>query len=200
MIAPHPSQLLAFVQRAKIIRTRDLKALGIPRMTVSRLCEQGQLERLARGVYGLPKAPISPHHTLAIAACAVPKGIVCLLSALRYYDIGTQIPSVIWLSIPRSSAMPVCDYPPLHCVRVSEPAYSDGRTTHLIDGVSVAMTTPAKTVADCFKFRRHIGLDVAIEALRETLKVRLATFDTIWTHAERCRVGRIIRPYLEAMA
>jgi predicted transcriptional regulator of viral defense system len=135
-----------------------------------------------------------------MAAMAVPKGVICLLSALRYYDLGSQVPAEVWMALPRTMAIPRLDHPPIRFLRVSGDAFTKGRVTHRIDGVPVIMTTPAKTVADCFKFRSQIGMEVAVEALREVLSKRKATIDEIWIQAGHCRVARVIRPYLEAVA
>jgi predicted transcriptional regulator of viral defense system len=181
------------------VRSRDLEELDIPRVYLRRLVEQGTFVQETRGVYRATDAEITEHHSLAIASVAVAKGVVCLLSALRYYEIGTQVPHEIWLALPRSCAIPHRDYPPMRFVRLSGSAFSWGRTIHRIEGRSVTMTTPAKTVADCFKFRNQIGIDVAMEALRETLRAKKATVDELWKAANQCRVARIMKPYLEAM-
>lgn len=196
----HAQRLLRLVESRGIIRTQDADRAGIPRIYLRRLRADGRLVQEARGVYRAADGPVSGFHGYAVAASAVSKGVICLLSALRYHDIGTQIPGEVWLALPRRSAIPRIVYPPLRIVRVSGAAYSEGRMEVMIDQRPVVMTTPAKTVADCFKFRSTIGLDVAIEALRETIRGKKATIDEIWASSGHCRVARVIRPYLEALA
>jgi predicted transcriptional regulator of viral defense system len=192
-------RLLAFARQKGSFHTRDLSSLGIARVYLRRLCDLGFLVKHGRGVYEPANATISEHHSLALAAVAVPRGVICLLSALRFYGLGTQAPHQVWMAIARESAIPRLNYPPMRFLRVSGAAFDEGRIIQNIDGVSVCMTTPAKTVADCFKFRGQIGKDVAIEALREVLSKRLATVDEIWIQAGHCRVAKVIRPYLEAI-
>lgn len=145
--------------------------------------------------------PSSPSElgTLILAAVRVPHGVVCLLSALRFHGLTTQNPFEIWLAIDRKARMPRETELPLHIVRVSGEALTAGAEKHEIDGVRVQVWAPAKTVADCFKYRRKIGLDLAIEALRKYLRSPGRSMDDLWTHAEICRVQNVMRPYLEAM-
>jgi predicted transcriptional regulator of viral defense system len=158
------------------------------------------LERVGRGLYGLPGRKISALGSLAEVARKVPKGVVCLLSALRFYNLTSQAPFEIWLAIENKAVKPKLDYPPLRIVRFSGAALTEGVEEHIVDGVTVRVTSVPKTVADCFKFRNIIGLDVALEALREAWKEKRMTSDEIWYYAKICRVANVMRPYLESLA
>ena len=129
----------------------------------------------------------------------VPKGVICLLSALRFHDLTTQAPHEIWIAIDRKTRLPVNKALPIRFVRFSGPALIEGVESHIIDGIPVAIYQPAKTVADCFKYRNKIGLDVALEALKDCLRNRRCQADTLWRFAKICRVSNVMRPYLEAM-
>lgn len=182
-----------------LIRPSDLIPLGIPRVSLTRAVRRGQLERVGRGLYGLPGRKVSAHGSLAEVARKVPKGVVCLLSALRFHNITTQAPFEVWLAIENQAAKPKLDYPPLRIVRFSGAALTEGVGEHVVDGVTVRVTSAAKTVADCFKYRNKIGLDVALEALREAWHAKLMTSDEIWYYAKICRVANVMRPYLESL-
>jgi len=191
-------QILEIVAKAGVLRPRDLDAHGIPRIYLSRLCERGLLDRVGRGLYVLPDADVSEHHTLAEAGKRVPHGVVCLLSALRFHGLTTQSPSEVWLAIGNKAWRPQVDYPPLRFVRFSERTLEAGVEEHSIEGVLVRIYNPAKTVADCFKYRNKIGLDVALEALRDCRRQRRCTNDELWHYAKICRVANVMRPYMEA--
>ena len=193
-------QILEIVAKAGVLRPRDLDAHGIPRIYLSRLCERGLLDRVGRGLYVLPDADVSEHHTLAEAGKRVPHGVVCLLSALRFHGRTTQSPSEVWLAIGNKAWRPQVDYPPLRFVRFSERTLEAGVEEHSIEGVLVRIYNPAKTVADCFKYRNKIGLDVALEALRDCRRQRRCTNDELWHYAKICRVANVMRPYMEATA
>jgi len=193
-------QILEIVAEAGVLRPRDLDAHGIPRIYLSRLCERGLLDRVGRGLYVLPDADVSEHHTLAEAGKRVPHGVVCLLSALRFHGLTTQSPSEVWLAIANKAWRPQVDYPPLRFVRFSERTLEAGVEEHSIEGVLVRIYNPAKTVADCFKYRNKIGLDVALEALRDCRRQRRCTNDELWHYAKICRVANVMRPYMEATA
>jgi predicted transcriptional regulator of viral defense system len=177
----------------------ELAERGIHRQILTRLVAQGQIERVARGVYRLPEQPITENHALALAAAAVPQGVICLLSALRYHEIGTQNPFEVWMAIHRRAWRPTPAYPRLRIFRHTGEALSAGIETHLIEGWPVKIYGPAKTVADCFKYRNKIGLDVALEALREGWRLRRFTMDELDRFAKVCRVQRVMLPYLEAL-
>jgi predicted transcriptional regulator of viral defense system len=183
----------------RILRV-DLAPMGIPRVSLTRAVRLGQLERVGRGLYGLPGREVSAHGSLAEVARRVPKGVVCLLSALRFHDLTTQAPFQVWLAIENKAIAPKLDYPPLRIVRFSGAAFTEGIEEHVVDGVTVRVTGVAKTVADCFKYRNKIGLDVALEALREAWHEKRMTSDDIWHYAKVCRVANVMRPYLESLA
>jgi predicted transcriptional regulator of viral defense system len=196
----HTRRILEMVEQAGVLRPRDLDAHGIPRIYLSRLCERGILQRVGRGLYVLSNADVSEHHTLAEAGKRVPHGVVCLLSALRFHGLTTQAPFEVWLAIGSKVWRPQVDYPRLRFVRFSARALEAGVEEHSIEGVIVRVYNPAKTVADCFKYRNKIGLDVALEALRDCRRQRICTNDKLWHYAKICRVANIMRPYMEATA
>lgn len=192
-------RLLELVQSQGLIRPRDLAPLGIPRVALTRAVRRGQLERIGRGLYGLPGRSVSAHGALAEVARKVPKGVVCLLSALRFHGLTTQAPFEVWLAIENKAITPKLDYPPLRIVRFSGAALTEGVEEHVVDGVTVRVTGVAKTVADCFKYRNKIGLDVALEALREAWREKRMTSDDLWCYAKVCRVANVMRPYLDSL-
>ncbi|MBN1137966.1 MAG: type IV toxin-antitoxin system AbiEi family antitoxin domain-containing protein [Anaerolineae bacterium] len=193
-------RILEIVEQEGVLRPRDLDANAIPRIYLSRLCDRGLLQRVGRGLYVLPNADISEHHTLAEACKRVPHGVVCLLSALRFHGLTTQSPSEVWVAIGNKAWRPQVDYPPLRFVRFSARALEAGVEEHSIEGVLIRVYNPAKTVADCFKYRNKIGLDVALEALRDCRRQRRCTNDELWHYAKICRVANVMRPYMEATA
>ena len=192
--------VLALAEQRPLLRARALAALGLPTMALGRLVAAGRLERVARGLYSLPGRPLSEHRSLAEVALRVPQGVVCLLSALRVHGIGTQAPFEVWMAIPHHSPTPRIDQPALRAIRMSGAALSEGVETLQIDGVGVAVFNASKTVADCFKYRNKIGLDVALEALRDGWAQRKLTADALWHYAAIDRVSNVMRPYLESIA
>ncbi|MBW9274798.1 MAG: type IV toxin-antitoxin system AbiEi family antitoxin domain-containing protein [Candidatus Thiodiazotropha sp. (ex. Lucinisca nassula)] len=193
-------KVLELVKTAGVLRPRDLDPYNIPRTYLSRLCAAGKLHRIGRGLYVLPGNDATEHHSLAEACKRVPKGVVCLLSALRFHELTTQAPFEVWLAIGEKAWRPRLEYPPLRIVHFSKAALNAGVDEHQIEGVNVHVYSPAKTVADCFKYRNKIGLDVAIEALRECRRARHCTMDELWHYAAICRVRNVMRPYLESLA
>lgn len=195
--------VMALAHRQGILRARDLEELGLARTYLRRLQDQGLLVAVGRGVYMLSDAHVTEHQTLIEVALRVPDGVICLLSALRFHDIGTQNPSAVWLCIETSKSPPHLDYPQLEVVRQSGEPWRGGVDTHQLqvgEGyVPVRITSPAKTVADCFKFRNRVGQDVALEALRDVLRTRKATVEELWHFARINRVLRSMRPAMEAM-
>lgn len=192
-------RLIDVIQKQGLIRPRDLRKLRIPLDYLDRLHKRGIIERISRGVYAWPGIDLGEHQSLVEAVKQVPKGIICLLSALAYYEIGTQQPHEIWLAIPISAWKPKLDYPQVRIVRFSEEAYSLCVRTQMMNGIKMKIYSPAKTIADCFKYRNKIGIDVAIEALRECWRQKLATMDELWESARVCRMSRVMRPYLESL-
>lgn len=192
-------KVLDFVRKGGILRPQDLQKKGLPSDYLWRLHKQGKLEKVGRGMYAVPGAELSEHQTLVQAALRVPHGVVCLLSALRFHDFTTQSTFEIWMAIDVKARAPKEEIIPLRIVRFSGKALTAGVETHTIEGVNVKVYNPAKTVADCFKYRNKIGLDVAIEALRDCWRKKLATSDELWHYAKVCRVARVMRPYLESI-
>lgn len=192
-------QVLKLARRRPLLRARDLAGHGIPTVMLSRLVAAGKLQRVARGVYSLPQSAISAHRSLAEVAIRVPRGVVCLLSALRVHEIGTQAPFEVWLALPQAMPAPRVKTPALRVVRMSGAALTEGIEQHVVDGVKVPVFNAAKTVADCFKFRNKIGLDVALEALGEAWRARKLTMDELWHYATIDRVHNVMRPYLEGL-
>lgn len=190
------------IARARgIARARDFHAAGVPLNYLKRLCDDGRLMRLGRGLYQIAGFDnFHAGHDLAEAARLIPHGVVCLLSALRLHGLTTQLPQRIWLTVHHKARAPKNSALPLEIVRATGLAFSEGRTSVQIEGVDVPVFDPAKTVADCFKHRRRVGLDIAVEALRDALKERKATRADLWRYAGICRVQPLMRPYLEALA
>jgi predicted transcriptional regulator of viral defense system len=195
----YKQEVLELARRQGLVRPRDLDEEAIPRMYLQRLVAAGRLSKLGRGLYALPDYAPSELATLAEAAKKVPKGIICLLSALRVHGLTTQNPFEVWMMIDREAWRPKLDYPRLRIVRASGKALTEGVVSRQIDGVPVQITSPAKTVADCFRYRNKIGIDVAVEALRECWRERAATLDEVHRYATIDRVANVMRPYMEAL-
>lgn len=193
------AKVLTLAKQGGVIRARDLEPHRIPRAYLTRLCEAGKLQRLGRGLYMLANGSITINHSLAEAAKRVPHGVVCLLSALRFHGVTTQAPFEVWLAIDNKARAPAAKETPLRIVRFSGEALQAGVETHMIDGVPTQIYSLAKTIADCFKYRNKIGLDVAVEALRESWRARKCTMDELWRYATICRVANVMRPYLETL-
>ena len=194
------SRTLKLARRQQGVTARELAEAGIHRQVLTRLVAEGALERVVRGLYRQSDHSPTEHHGLVMASASVPQGVVCLLSALQFHGIGTQLPSEVWLAIDRRARRPALKYPPLRIVRYSGPALTEGVVSHRIEGRTVRVYNVAKTVADCFKYRNKIGLDVALEALREAWRARRFKMDALDRYAAICRVQRVMRPYLEALA
>jgi len=191
--------ILDLARHKGLLRPRDVEACGYSRMALSTLARQGKLTRLCRGLYALPDRPVSEHTTLAELASKHPNALVCLLSALQFHGLTTQSPFEVWVAIANKARAPKMDYPPLRIVRFSGDALTEGVEEHQVEGVTVRVTGVAKTVADCFKYRNKIGLDVALEALREAWNAKRVKMDDLWRCAQVCRVANVMRPYLEAL-
>ena len=199
MPTTRPGKLYPVRRSQGVLRPRDVAAHGISRTAIQRLTKAGALERVGRGLYVPAGARITEQHTLAEAAKRVPGGVVCLLSALSFHRMTTQNPHEVWIAIDVKARKPSADWPPLRVVRFSGRARTFGVESHSVEEVQVRVTSRAKTVADCFKYRNKIGVDVAIEALKEYLGKRGRSIQELEQAADVCRVGRIIRPYLEAL-
>ena len=198
MAAPD-SRVDHLLRSGRPARSRDLVDAGLSRAQISRRVTAGTLVRLARGLYALPGYESGEHGTLVEVALRAPKVVFCLLTALRFHDLTTQSPHEVWIAIGNKDHPPRMAYPRLRTVRFAAASLGAGVEAREVDGTTVRVTGVAKTVADCFKFRSKVGLDVAIEALRETTRGRRATIDDIWRCARIDRVEKVMRPYLEAM-
>ncbi|MGE3163739.1 MAG: type IV toxin-antitoxin system AbiEi family antitoxin domain-containing protein [Planctomycetota bacterium] len=196
---PTIERVLKLAREAGTVTTRQIVAVGVHRQVLTRLVETGQLVRISRGVYALPEHPVTESHGLALVAASVPDGVVCLISALAYHGIGTQLPHEVWIALDRRAHRPTLEYPPLRVVRFTGEALTEGVEEHPIEGRSVRIYCAAKTIADSFKYRNKIGIEVALEALREGWKARAFTMDQIERYAAICRVERVMKPYLEAL-
>jgi predicted transcriptional regulator of viral defense system len=192
-------RLLTLVRRAGVLRPRDLAPHDISRQYLLRLERRGRLQKVGRGLYMASESHLTEHHSLVEASKRVPRGVICLLSALRYHGLTTQAPSEVWMAIDNKAWRPKVDNPRLHIVRFSGESLAAGIEEHIIEKVRVRVYGPAKTVADCFKYRNKIGLDVALESLRDCWRERRATMDEIWKYAKACRVANVMRPYLESL-
>ena len=200
MQSPTEQRVLRLVRRLGIVRPRDLRAHGLPGEALWRLARRGIVEQHSRGVYAHADHEFTEHHSLAEASKRVPQGVICLLSALRAHDLTTQLPHEVWIAIDRKARLPKSGAAKLRVVRFSGKALTEGVERRTIEGVTVPIYNIAKTVADCFKYRNKIGLDVALEALREAWRERRATSQGLWKYAEVCRVANVMRPYLESLA
>ena len=197
---PTPKQaVLRLAKKQGVLRPKDLERLGVARTYLDRLRHDGTLDRVARGTYRLADYPVTEHATLVEAARRVPHGVACLLSALQFHEIGTQMAREVWMAIDRKAWRPRVAGIPIRFVRFSGPALTKGIERHRIEGAVVRVYCPAKTVADCFKYRNKIGLDVALEALEECRRSRKCSNDDLWRFAKICRVQRVMRPYMEAI-
>jgi predicted transcriptional regulator of viral defense system len=188
---------LELAREAGVLLARDARANGVSASALTRLVREGALVRVGRGVYELPDAEVSEHHTLAEVAVQAPNAVVCLLSALAFHDMTTELPFDVWLAHRRGTRPPAIQSHKVRLFRFSEASAHHGVAVHDIDGVSVRITTPAKTVADCFKFRSKVGLDVAMQALKDYVRKRKGTRDELWEAAGVCRVQNVMRPYME---
>lgn len=198
-MSKNQEKTLKLVQKAGVLRPRELAAAGIPRTALSRLEQAGKVRRVGRGLYAAADAKATEHIDVMEVCKRVPQGVVCLISALNFHGMTTQIPHEVWLAVGIKSHKPRIEYPPVRVVRFSKAALGFGVESHVIDGVTVRVTSPAKTVADCFKYRNKVGMDVAVEALKDYWRERKGKIDDVWQAAEVCRVKNVIRPYLEAI-
>jgi predicted transcriptional regulator of viral defense system len=183
-----------------IVRPADLKKLGISRSFLYSMAQKGLVERCGRGIYVARNHPLTAEHALAQVAKRVPKGVLCLLTALVFHRLTTQSPAEVWIALPEKARKPRLDYPRLRIVRFSRAALTEGVETHLVEGVNVRVYSAAKTVADCFKFRNKIGIDIAVEALKDFSRMHRGGANELARFARICRVTRVMQPYLDAIA
>jgi len=192
-------QVIDLVQTQSVVRPKDLKEHGLPKDYLHILAKEGVIERIGRGLYQWPGKDMGRHQSLVEIGKLAPRAVVALLSALNFYNITTQNPHQVWLAIDRKGWRPEISYPPVRFVTMSGEALRAGVEEHLLDGILVKVFCPAKTVADCFKYRNKVGLDVALEALREGWSERRFTMDELYHYADICRVKKVMQPYLESL-
>ena len=187
------------VEQEGLVRARDLRALGVSPSLLNSLADKGQITRLARGIYASLGYPLTESLDLVLTARQVPKGVVCLLSALAFHGLGTQQPRQVWIAVPRGTKAPRVHQPPLRVVTFDGSAYSGGIESHDLDGTVVHVYSKEKTIADAFRFRRRIGLDVGLEALAEYVRSKDRNLSRLGKLAERRGVGRTLAPYVQAL-
>jgi len=194
-------RILELARTRGLVTVRDVEDAGIHTHVLTRLVGEGKLERAARGLYRLPDPDyeLTEHHGIVLGASAAPKGVVCLLSALQFHEVGTQLPRQLWMALPRGAREPKPEYPPMRFVHMSGEAFTAGIEEHVLEGRPVKIYDVAKTVVDCFKFRNKIGMDVALEALNESWRERKLDLNLVAKYARVCRVWNVMRPYLEAI-
>ncbi len=192
-------KIMHYVAEHGIVRPRDIEAIGFPREYLVRLHRRGKVNRPSRGIYTLPDANVTEWHSYAQVAKRLPEGVICLLSALAFHEITTQSPPSVWIALRKGARTPTLASPSLRIVRLYGPSLTGGIENHKIEGVPVRVYSAAKTVADCFKFRNKIGLDVAIEALKDCLRQKKVSVNEVYRYAKICRVSNVIRPYMEAL-
>lgn len=200
MKAGKVDNILKIVKESGVIRPRDLEPHGISRKYLTLMYRKGLLNRVGRGLYVASDIDPTEHHTIAEVCKRIPAGVVCLLSALQFHDLTTQMPFQVWVAIDRKARYPREPQLPIRIVRFSGQALNSGIDESSVGGVPIKVYNPAKTVADCFKYRNKIGLYVAIEALRECLRQRKCTNDDLWRFGKICRVWNVMKPYLEALS
>lgn len=200
MAATRESDVLQIIRRMGIVRPADLAARGVSRGQIYRLVRKGLVERRDRGIYVAIRHPVTAQHTLAQVAKRVPGGVFCLLTALRFHGLTTQNPAQVWIALPEKARKPRLDYPRLRVARFSGAALTEGVEIHRLERVAVSVYSAAKTVADCFKYRNKVGIDVAVEALRDFSRRQRGGATELARFARICRVARVMQPYLDAIA
>jgi len=200
MATSSKDRALRLIERKGIVRPRDLEGLGVSRTLLSRLVAQGLVLRQARGIYVVARHVPSEAHTLAQVAKRVTGAIFCLLTALRLHDLTTQSPAEVWIALPEKARRPHLDYPRLHVARFSGAALREGIEKRRVEGIEIRVYSAAKTVADCFKYRNKVGIDVAVEALRDFSRTHRGGANELARFARICRVSRVMQPYLDSIA
>ena len=193
------ARILELAHRQRLLSAADLRSHGWSPQLLLKLHRTGQLQRVSRGLYSLPDSEVTEHQSLAEVCRRVPKAVVCLLSALQFHEIGTQLPHEIWIALPEATQAPALDYPSLRIARLRGEAYSEGIETIVEHGSMIRVYSLAKTITDCFKFRHKVGLDVALEALKEAWRQRRLNIDEVTRYAKINRVARVMQPYLETV-
>jgi len=200
MATSRKDPVLRIIEQMGVVRPVDLEARGVSRAQLYGLVRKGLVARQTRGIYVASRHPYTAEHTLAQVAKRVPGGVFCLLTALRFHDLTTQNPADVWIALPEKARKPRLDYPRLRVARFSGPALTEGIETHRLEGVEARVYSAAKTVADCFKYRNKIGIDVAVEALRDFSRRHRGGATELARFARVCRVTRVMQPYLDATA
>jgi predicted transcriptional regulator of viral defense system len=198
-VASH-NPTLRLIRQMGLVRPGELEARGVPRAQLYRLVRKGLVERQSRGLYAAIQHPYTAEHTLAQVAKRIPSGVFCLLTALRFHELTTQSPAEVWIALPEKARKPRLDYPRLRVARFSGAALTEGVEMHRREGVEIRVYSAAKTVADCFKYRNKVGIDVAVEALRDFSRRHRGGATELARFARICRVTRIMQPYLDAIA
>ena len=199
MVTTQKTRALGLLKARGMLRLRDFIAENIEPETLARLVREKQVIRLTRGLYQLPDTPIEAAYMLAEATVLVPKGIVCLISALQFHELTLQIPSAVWMAIGRTAWRPMISYPPIRFVRFNGWAMIEGVERYPIQSREVPITNPARTIVDCFRYRNKIGIDIAVEGLREGIQHRKCTPDELWQYAKKARVWTVMRPYVQTV-
>lgn len=192
-------RVLDLASQKGVLRARDLDAIQAPRVVLTRLVAAGMLEKVERGLYRLPDVLVSEHETLLTVAARVQQAVFCLLTALQFHELTTQLPRHVWIGMPTGSHAPRLDYPPVQMVQMTTDVHAAGVEEHWRDGVKLRVYGAAKTVVDCFRYRHRVGLDVALEALREARGYGKVSADEIWHYARICRMTSVMRPYMETV-
>lgn len=193
-------KIKTIVQEREAVTTAEIVANGVSNQAITRLVRSGALEKVRRGLYRLPDSPITEHHDLVNAIKGSPNAVIVLISALCFHQIGTQRAHQVWMQLPMKAYAPKIEWPPIRIIRSSvDSLFTEGVATHQLSGETISITTPARTVADCFKHRNKLGIDICVEALRETVQDRKATIGEISQMSRLLRVGKVTQPYLEAM-
>ena len=199
MVSTRSNLALELLHEKGMVRAHELARIGVAGETLQQLLRSGALVRISRGLYAAPDRALNEHDQLAQLAIKYPNVVFCLLTALQIHGLTTQAPHEVWVAIAPNARAPKVSYPPLRIVRISDPGL--GLEQIALDGVvHISVTSIAKTVADCFKFRNKIGLDIALEALRDAWRQKKVTMDELWESAQLCRVANVMRPYLESLA
>lgn len=199
MSASQSEQILQLAQRQRLLSAADVRAHGWSPQLLLKLEQSGKLQRVTRGHYSLPDGPITEHQSLIEVCRRVPKAVVCLLSALQLHEIGTQLPFEVWIALPEATQTPALDNPALRIARLRGEAYSEGIETLVEHGSTIRVYSVAKTITDCFKFRHKVGLDVALEALKDAWRQRKLDMNQVTHFAKINRVEKVMQPYLEAV-
>lgn len=199
MVPTQSDRILELAQRQRLLSAADVRAHGWSPQLLVKLEHGGKLQRVARGLYSLPDSQLSEHQSLVEVCRRVPKAVVCLLSALQFHDIGTQLPFEVWIALPEATQTPALDHPILRVARLRGEAYSEGIETVIEHGSAIRVYSVAKTITDCFKFRHKVGLDVALEALKDAWRQRKLDMNQVTTFARINRVEKVMQPYLETV-